>query len=320
MDKFLKTKKDNIFDKCEPGKLFLVKGWSTAQICKTIGASAVYVGTDTLRSQNDTENFFGFIGFSKADIVMDDSSMIKNELPGWRWIQQQKKNINSRIFIPCENNIDTIQIQDQTIEPENKKEVVETLHQRDLFKTTKEFMDEILSEKGKFDFDDLLKNSLDEPGNRMGIVQENYTQTKGITMKEASTIADHLVDADYWDTIMYSSMYNEQIHQQFIVSAILGPCKIIKNRIPSEKIACARVWTKDFNMRLKKSLEKHWVRSDQETMQVLRHKPEIIPEYCTNSSGIHFINQTSLGLKIKNDVLKSIKGVLKEKEQVFVEQ
>ena len=118
MDKFLKTKKDNIFDKCEPGKLFLVKGWSTAQICKTIGASAVYVGTDTLRSQNVTENFFGFIGFSKADIVTDDSTMIKNELPGWRWIQQNRIKIHSRIFIPCENNVDTIQFRTK---PWNRK-------------------------------------------------------------------------------------------------------------------------------------------------------------------------------------------------------
>jgi hypothetical protein len=71
-------------------------------------------------------------------------------------------------------------------------------------------------------------------------------------------------------------------------------------------------------MRLKKSLEKHWVRADPDTMQVLRHKPEFIPEYCKNSSGIHFINQTSMGTKIKNDVLKSIKGVLKEREQDFL--
>ena len=320
MDKFLKTKKDNIFDKCDPGKIFLVKDWSTAQICKTLGASAVYVGTDTLRSQNLTENFFGFIRFSKADIVMDDASMIRNELPGWRWIQQQRKNIHSRIFIPCENKIDTIQIRDQTIEPENNKEVVETFHQRDLFKTTKEFMDEILTEKGKFNFNDLLKSSLEEPGNRMGIVQENYINATGITINEISNIADYLVEADYWDTIMYSSMYNEQIHQHFIVSAILGPCKIIKNRIPSKKIACARVWTKDFNMRLKKSMEKHWKYSDQETLQVLRYKPELIPEYCTNSSGIHLINQTSMGMKIKNDVMKVLKLKLKEREQVFVEQ
>jgi len=320
MDKFLKTKRDNIFDKCEPGKLFLVKGWSTAQICKTIGASAVYVGIDTLRSQNVTENFFEFISFSKADIVMDDSSMMKNELPGWRWIQQKRKNIHSRIFIPCENNIDNIQIQDETIEQENKKEVVETLHQRDLFKTTKEFMDEILTEKGNFNFNALLKISLEEPGNRMGIVQENYINASGITINEISSIADYLVEADYWDTMMYSSMYNEQIHQHFIVSAILGPCAIIKNRIPSKKIACARVWTKDFNMRLKKSMEKHWIRSDQETLQVLRYKPKLIPEYCTTSGGIHLINQTSMGIKIKNDVMKDLKHDLKKREQYFVEQ
>jgi len=120
--------------------------------------------------------------------------------------------------------------------------------------------------------------------------------------------------------MMYSTMYNEQIHEQFVLSAVINPCAIIQNRIPVNKMSPARVWTKDFNMRLKKSLEKHWVNSDPDTMQVLRHKPELIPEYCTNSGGIHFINQTSMGLKVKNDVLKSIKGVLKEREQVFVEQ
>ena len=319
MDKFLKTKKDNIFDKCEPGKLFLVKGWSTAQICKTIGASAVYVGTDTLRSQNVTENFFGFIGFSKADIVMDDSTMIKNELPGWRWIQQNRIKIHSRIFIPCENNVDTIQIQDKTLEPENNKEVVETIHQRDIFKTTKEFMGEILTTKGKFKVDDVLGMHMDEPGNRMGIIQENYLHANGITINEVSEIADHLVDGDYWDTMMYSPFYTEQMHDHFVISAVINPSNIIKNRIPVNKMSPAKVWTKDFNMRLKKSLEKHWVRSDPDTMQVLRLNPGLILEYCTNSSGIHFINQTSMGIKVKNDVLKELKVKLKEREQDIVE-
>jgi hypothetical protein len=318
MDKFLKTKKDNIFDKCDPGKLFLVKGWSTAQICNVLGVSAVYVGTDTLRSQSITENFFEFIEFSKADIVMDDSSMIKNELPGWRWIQKNRFNIHSRIFIPCENNIDTIQIQDKTIEPENKKEIIETLHQRDLFKTTKEIMEDILTTKGDFKVNDYLGMHMDEPGNRMGIVQENYVHAKGITMDEISKIADHLVEGDYWDTVMYSSMYNEQIHEQFLLSAVINPCAIIQNRIPVNKMAAARVWTKDFNMRLKKSLEKDWVVSDPDTMHLLRIKPEFIPMYCKKSKSIHFINQTSMGIKIKNDVLKNIKDVLKEREQDFL--
>ena len=298
--------------------MFLVKGWSTAQICKTIGASAVYVGTDTLRSQNVTQNFFGFIGFSKADIVTDDSSMIKNELPGWRWIQQNRIKIHSRIFIPCENNLDTIQIQDKTLEPENNKAVVETLHQRDLFKTTKEIMDDVLTTKGNFKVNDYLGIHMDEPGNRMGIVQENYVQAKGISIEEVSEIADHLVDADYWDTMMYSTMYNEQMHEQFVLASVINPCAIIQNRIPVNKMAAARVWTKDFNMRLKKSLEKHWVRSDPDTMQVLRHKPELITEYCTNSSGIHFINQTSMSSKIKPDVMKELKLKLKEREQDFL--
>ena len=85
-------------------------------------------------------------------------------------------------------------------------------------------------------------------------------------------------------------------------------------------MAAARVWTKDFNMRLKKSLEKYWTHSDQYTLQVLRMKPEFIPEYCKNSAGIHLINQTSMSSKIKTDVMKELKLKLKEREQVFLEQ
>ena len=54
-------------------------------------------------------------------------------------------------------------------------------------------------------------------------------------------------------------------------------------------------------------------------MQVLRLNPGLILEYCTNSSGIHFINQTSMGIKVKNDVLKELKVKLKEREQDIVE-
>ena len=319
MDKFLKTKKDNIFKDCAAGTFTLVRGWSSAQICESLGTSAVYVGTDTLRSQNVTENFFEFLGFSKADVVMDDCSMIKNELPGWRWIQHNRIKIHSRIFIPCENRIETTQTCDLIIEPENKNKPTETIHQRDIFQTTKEFMEDVLTEKGKFTMKDYLGMHMDEPGNRLGIVQENYIHTKGITMEEAAAIADHLAEGDYWDTMMYSPNYNEQIHEQFVISSVINPCAIIKNRIPHGKMSPARVWTKDFNMRLKKSLEKHWIRSDQDTMQVLRLKPELIPEYCTNSSGIHYINQTSMSSKIKTDVMKELKLVLKKREQDIVE-
>ena len=320
MDKFLKTKKDNIFKDCASGTFILIKGWSSAQICESLGTSAVYVGTDTLRSQNVTENFFQFLGFSKADVVMDDCSMIRNELPGWRWIQQNKSKIFSRIFIPCENCIETIQTYDLIIEPENKNKQIETIHQRDIFQTTKEFMEDILTEKGNFKINDIMGLHIDEPGNRMGIVQENYTHAKGITIDEISRIADHLVDGDFWDTMMYSPNYTEHIHEQFVISAIVNPCAIIQNRIPVNKMAAARVWTKDFNMRLKKSLEKYWTHSDQYTLQVLRMKPEFIPEYCKNSAGIHLINQTSMSSKIKTDVMKELKLKLKEREQVFLEQ
>jgi len=151
-----------------------------------------------------------------------------------------------------------------------------------------------------------------EPGNRMGIVHSNYTKTENITLNELCTIADCMSEGDVLDSIMFSPLSSDITQDCYTITTIIMPSLIIKNRIKEESITPATCWTKHFNMCLKKSQEQYWKYSDPDTMNALRYIPSLIPEYCTHSKGIHFINHSSMR---KNIDLKKIKEKLKEREK-----
>lgn len=316
MHKFIKSRKENLLGKAAPCQINVVSGWSSSMISKELGSSAIYIGTDTLRSMNSTSSFFDFIRHGKIDVVLDECAMLKNELPGWKWIKENHVSMNGiRIFVPCSHS--ECALKGVRINTGIKETVSDTVHERDsFFENTRTFMEKLVTDKGQYDFDTFIRMNIDEPGNRMGIIQENYPSTKGITMDEMHSICELISQGDILDNAVYASQNKQSVYDIFNIVAIIYPSFIIRNRIPHKKMKSATAWTKDFNTRLKKSLSFHWKYSDPDTLQALREQPKLIQEYCTHSKGIHFINQVSLGKTIN---LKEIKKLLKEREQIFVE-
>jgi len=318
MDRFIKKREDNVFNSVLPGECAVVRGWTGSRICEALGLSSVYIGTDVLRSQQNTESFFEFIKHGRADIVLDECDMLKNELAGFRWIRDNRNNYKSRIFIPSEHGKITIQEYDRVVDfmHDANKPVDEEL--QDIFyDDTNDFIREIITKNGKFDIEKCIKTKIHEPGNRMGIIHANYTKTEKITLNEMCIISDCFSEGDVLDNLVFSSMFSEIIQDCYTVSTIIVPSIIINNRIKEENITPATCWTKHFNMCLKMSQQQHWKNSDPETLNALRYMPHLIPEYCTHSKGVHLINHSSLGKKID---LKKIKEHLKEREKDIVEQ
>ena len=313
MDRFIKKREDNVFNSVLQGECAVVKGWSGSRICEALGLSAVYIGTDTLRSQQNTESFFEFIKHGQANIVLDECEMLKNELAGFRWIRDNRYKYKSRIFIPSENGKLTINEYDKVIDLMHEAvKPVDEEKQDIFFDDTNEFIREIITNNGHFDTERCLNMNICEPGNRMGIVHANYTKSEKITMDEMSRISECMSEGDVLDTLIFSPMFSSIIQDCYTVITIIMPSLIIENRIPEEKITPATCWTKHFNMCLKKSQEKFWKYSDPDTMNALRYAPNMILEYCTHSKGVHLINHTSMGKKID---LKKIKEHLKEREK-----
>lgn len=317
MDRFIRKREDFVFVSVVPGECVVVLGWSSARVCKTLGISSIYIGTDVLRSQQNTERLFEFIKHGKVDVVLDDAAVLKNDLSGFRWIRDNRKNYKSRIFIPCETGKFNLTDYDKVVEPGGREPPTDG-ENMDLFhEDTGDYIREIITTEGKFDFETHMKIHVHEPGNRMGIIHSNYTETKGATMEEIAEISDCMSQGDVYDNIMYSSLYTDITHVCFVAQSILKPALIIKNRIPFKKIKPATAWTKHFNMCLKKSQEIYWKVSDPDTLHALRHLTEYIPEYCKHSKGIHFINHSGMGNKID---IKKYKEILKKREQDNVEQ
>ena len=316
MYKFIKKRKENLLEKATPLSINIVNGWSGSMISRELGASAIYVGTDTLRSMNATSSFFEYIKFTDTDVVLDECEMLKNELPGWKWIKENHRDLKGpRIFVPCSHS--ECSLKGNRIQTGIEAKAEETIHERDsFFDNTKEFIEKLITDKGRYDFDLFSRMNIDEPGNRMGIIQENYINAKNIDMNEIYEICELISNADTIDNTIYTSQNKQDIYNIFNIIAIIYPSYIIKNRIPFRSIKPATAWTKDFNTRLKKSLSLYWKNPDPETLQVLRERPEYIQEHCTHSKGIHFINQVSFDKKIN---LKEIKKSLKKREQFLLE-
>ena len=317
MDRFIKKREDNVFNSVLPGECAIVKGWSGTRICSALGLSAVYIGTDTLRSQQGTESFFEFIKHGRADIVLDECDMLKNELAGFRWIRDNRKRYKSRIFIPTENGRITMQEYDKVVDLMGDQRPPVDSSQQDIFyDDTNEFIKEIIGKSGKLDVNRCLNMGVCEPGNRMGIIHANYTHAEGITMKDVCTISDCMSEGDILDNLMFSPLFSDVLQDCFTVTSIIVPSILINNRIKEEDITPATCWTKHFNMCLKKSQEAYWKNADPYTLYALRYQPSLIPEYCTHSKGIHFINHSGLGKKID---LKRIKAILKKREKELIE-
>lgn len=315
MDRFIKKREVNVFQNVAKGRCIMVNGWTCSDLCKELGTSTVFIGSDILKSQISTKGLIEFISAGNNDIVLDDASLLKNDLTGLKWIKENRKLIRNRIFIPCEFGKTNTSLHDEMIEM-GYKDHVDKKKMDIFFDDTKEFIDMLITDKDEFDFNKVFGMHIQEPSNRMGIIHENYTSAKGITMDECSSVAEMMSMGDVLEDHMFSKKYSEIMHECFSIISIIQPAMIIKNRIPQNKIKPASSWTKHFNMKLKASQKDHWTISDPEFMQLVRVKPELILEFCKDVKGIHLINHTSFNIKLD---IKKYKELLKKKTEVFVE-
>ena len=116
---------------------------------------------------------------------------------------------------------------------------------KDTFWTPRDYVYNILSKK----HESYIKSSVEEHGHTLGMIHENYTDTRGITLDECSDITDSMSLADMYDTLIYTSDWN--YCKFFQVEGIARPAAIIDGRFDRPDIRPGSCWTKMNNHKMR---------------------------------------------------------------------
>jgi broad-specificity NMP kinase len=121
---------------------------------------------------------------------------------------------------------------------------LEGYDEMDDFQTPKEFIAEVLSETGPIQ----IYDSISEHGHIWDIFQENYLDSEGVNIIEASR---SFSDADSYDTKMYS--HGEwNLMPYFVLHALTIPKASLGRPLMKDKIRPGSCWTKFGNYKMRK--------------------------------------------------------------------
>ena len=183
---------------------------------------------------------------------------------------------------------------------------------QDVFETPREFVEKLLTCRHPTDY---LQKTVHEHGYTWAMIQENYIDTKGITLEEAARLTESLSLADVYDTVIYRENAWDTLFPYFINEACVTPCSIIRTRLPTKKLRAGSIWTKFQNacMRAKKISSTGLGR---ESLFVVRVYVEhalfdILKEYRLDPSAIDVLNHIGLS-KLRPKLVDQAKKFLRE--------
>lgn len=118
---------------------------------------------------------------------------------------------------------------------------------KDVFRTPKEYVQDILTTLQ----DSYISSSLEEHGHTVGMIHENFVDTRNLTIEECSEIMESLSIADIYDTMIYTVDW--EYCQYFQVEGIARPATIIGGRYKKSTLRPGSCWTKANNQKMRMS-------------------------------------------------------------------
>ena len=118
-----------------------------------------------------------------------------------------------------------------------------TSDEPDSFQSPKEFISSLVS---KFTTKDPMKYitcTMSEPGNMVGILEENYVDSKGV---DAVKVMDCMSDAQIFEEKMYNGAW--ELMPYYAVCGCIQPALEIGHRLNPDKMRPGSIWTKYQNM------------------------------------------------------------------------
>jgi hypothetical protein len=120
---------------------------------------------------------------------------------------------------------------------------LEGYDKKDVFKTPKEFVHDILSEPGP----NVIHSSINEHGHIWDIFQENYLDSKGVNMESASM---SFSVADVYDSFMYQNG-DWDLMKYFVLHSLVIPKFHMGRLLVRDKIRPGSCWTKYGNSKMR---------------------------------------------------------------------
>jgi len=190
-------------------------------------------------------------------------------------------------------------------------------HMRDLFKTPKEFVYDLVCTDGTLSPSDYIGSIVTEHGYSWGIIHENYMDAPGV---DIAKIADMMSYADIKDEEMYSGGHTQG--SIFSMFGIVLPAMEINHSLNRNAMRPGSAWTKFNNYKMRhRKYHELYIRSgiDVDSLAVIseycKQSPnDVLPllqSYKLESPDIDLMNHISILNKVKPRILQNIKNKLK---------
>ena len=163
---------------------------------------------------------------------------------------------------------------------------------------------------------DYLTARMSEPGNMVGILQENYLDAKNVDLVKVTT---SLSDSQMFEDRMYNGAWD--LMQYYSILGCIVPAREIGHSLNPDKMRPGSVWTKYQNMCMRqkriramadKLIHKY---IDHESLLLLRKyiehgEYEILRDYSIESKDIDVLNHLSPISKLKPKLIQNAKKFL----------
>lgn len=190
------------------------------------------------------------------------------------------------------------------------RNALENYDKKDRFKTSKEFITDILCSDEPIGF----QESLTEHGNIWNIFQENYVNSKGV---DCVRCAHAFADADIYDVEIYQGQW--ELMPYFSLHAVTIPHMYLGQRLNRDKLRPGSCWTKygNYKMRYQKYRDIHKrTGQDIDSLCLLKKHAEygntkILVDYGITPQDFDVMNHLAISSKLKAKHVTHVKKALK---------
>ena len=306
-------------------------------------AGGVHLDHTVLRGKQSTLDFFERLRYTTSPVIIDNWESVY-DLVGVREIKGPISN-GALVIValtPVELTANTIMYQMPVMtldelaalapgDPRSKelaeacrgdvrsflRSLAYTSDAPDTFKTSREIAVDLITTPTPSDY---LTQTLHEHGYVWSVVQENYVDTKGISIETCAQITDSFSLADMYDQHIYSDGSWDSLMPYFILAGCVEPCFLMKQKLSTSRLRSGALWTKFQNacMRSKRIQE---TRLAHDALVVIRMYIQqgvlgLLDDYKLNASAIDVLNHIVLGQKLKPKTVETAKKYVRARDAI----
>lgn len=347
MDRFIKKRQSNNINRftdlgrcvCVLGKTGIGKTWAVRD---AFGGNFIELTADILRGKQSTIDFLERLESTDTPVVLDEFETLC-DLVGIRELTGPPSKGQFIIVsqIPVESKLDfeivTYEFPVPTFEQLKQiapgatdeiihkskgdiRQVLKSLRmksdEQDAFLSTREFVTSLVAKGSTKRPTDYLSHHVQEPGNMVSILQENYPDARGANL---ALIAEYMSTADIFEVKLYEGDW--QLLPYYSLYGCILPAVEIGHRLNPDKMRPGSSWTKHQNMcmrekRLKSITDRvPFYHLDTDALMILRDMAEaghyeILREYKLEPKDIDVLNHLSPLRKLKPKTVQALKKAL----------